>query len=164
MSYTRRVHKTEDIVNPGDLVTVAVKAVDLEKKRIALSLRDAEGDPWAEVLDRFAVGQRVEGVLEKKEKFGYFVRLAPGITGLLPLGSIRRSSAAAAIEKVREGDTLTVAVEEINLPRRRISLAPASENDEGNWRQFSAPNAGSSLGALAEKLQNALSSQKKLRR
>jgi len=161
MSYTRRVNKTEDIVNPGDLVTVAVKALDLEKKRISLSLRDAEGDPWAEVLDRFAVGQRVEGVLEKKEKFGYFVRLAPGITGLLPLGSIRRSASAAALEKAKEGETLTVAVEEINLQRRRISLAPASEGDEGNWQQFSAQSAGSSLGALAEKLQNALSSQKK---
>jgi small subunit ribosomal protein S1 len=164
MSYTRRVHKTEDIVNPGDLVTVVVKAVDLEKKRISLSLRDAEGDPWTEVLDRFGVGQRVEGILEKKEKFGYFVRLAPGITGLLPLGSIRRSSAAADLEKTREGDTLKVAVEEINIQRRRISLAPASEEDEGNWRQFSAPNTGSSLGVMAEKLQRALSSQKKAQR
>jgi len=161
MSYTRRVNRTEDVVNPGDLVTVVVKALDLEKKRISLSLRDAEGDPWAEVLDRFAVGQRVEGVLEKKEKFGYFVRLAPGITGLLPLGSIRRSSSAAALEKAKEGDALHVAVEEINLQRRRISLAPASEGDEGNWQQFSAQSAGPSLGALAEKLQNALSSQKK---
>jgi small subunit ribosomal protein S1 len=164
MSYIRRVHKTEDIVNPGDHVTVVVKAVDLEKKRISLSLRDAEGDPWAEVLEKFGVGQRVEGILEKKEKFGYFVRLAPGITGLLPLGSIRRSSAAADLEKAREGDTLKVAIEEINLQRRRISLAPASEEDEGNWRQFSAPNAGSSLGMLAEKLQSALSSPKKPQR
>jgi small subunit ribosomal protein S1 len=164
MSYTRRVHKTEDIVKPGDIVTVAVKAVDPEKKRISLSLRDAEGDPWAEVLDRFAVGQRVEGVLEKKEKFGYFVRLAPGITGLLPLGSVRRSSAAAALERLKEGGTLTVAVEEINVQRRRISLAPAGEGEEGDWRRFSPSSAGSSLGALAEKLQSALSSQKGPRR
>ncbi|MGE5258037.1 MAG: S1 RNA-binding domain-containing protein, partial [Hyphomicrobiales bacterium] len=164
MSYTRRVHKTEDIVKPGDIVTVVVKAVDLEKKRISLSLRDAEGDPWAEVLDRFPVGQRVEGVLEKKEKFGYFVRLAPGITGLVPLGSIRRSSAAVALEKLREGDTLGVAVEEVNVQRRRISLAPASEGDEADWQRFSSSSRGSSLGALAEKLQSALSSQKKPRR
>jgi small subunit ribosomal protein S1 len=161
MSYTQRVHKTEDILKPGDLATVVVKAVDVEKKRVSLSLRDAEGDPWAEVLERFGVGQRIEGILEKKEKFGYFVRLAPGITGLLPIGGIRRSSAAADLEKSREGDTLKVAIEEINLQRRRISLAPASEEDEGNWRQFSAPSAGSSLGMMAEKLQSALSSQKK---
>jgi small subunit ribosomal protein S1 len=161
LSYTRRVHKTEEIVNPGDAVNVVVKAVDTEKKRISLSLRDAEGDPWAEVLERFAVGQRVDGVLEKKEKFGYFIRLAPGITGLLPMGSIRRSSGAADIEKTREGETISVAVEEINLQRRRISLAPASSEDEGDWQRFSPSSRGSSLGSLAEKLQSAMSSQRK---
>jgi small subunit ribosomal protein S1 len=161
LSYTRRVNKTEEIVNPGDAVSVAVKAVDIEKKRISLSLRDAEGDPWVEVLERFAVGQRVDGVLEKKEKFGYFVRLAPGITGLLPISSIRRSSAASALEKTKEGDTLNVAVEEINLQRRRISLTPSSSADEGEWQRFTPNSRGSSLGALAEKLQSAISSRNK---
>jgi small subunit ribosomal protein S1 len=163
MSYTRRVNKTEDVVKPGDVVTVVVKSVDPEKKRISLSMRDAEGDPWAEVLDRFPVGKRVEGVLEKKEKFGYFVRLAPGITGLLPLGSIRRSGAAAEIEKAREGDTLLVAVEEINVQRRRISLGAASAEDEGDWQSFTQKSpgggSGSSLGSLAEQLQKALRSR-----
>lgn len=161
LSYTRRVHKTEEVVNPGDSVNVAVKAVDVEKKRISLSLRDAEGDPWGEVLERFSVGQRVDGVLEKKEKFGYFVRLAPGITGLLPMGSIRRSSTAAALEKCKEGDALNVAIEEINLQRRRISLAPSSSADESEWQSFAAGGRSSSLGSLAEKLQSAISTQRK---
>lgn len=159
MSYTRRVMKVEDLVNPGDTVTVAVKAVDLEKRRIALSLKEAEGDPWAEVIDLFPAGKRVEGVVEKKEKFGIFVRLAPGITGLLPLGAIRRSSAAAALEKLREGETVLVAVEEVNVPKRRISLAPANEGDEGDWQSFS-PSTKGSFGALAEKLQSALAGRK----
>jgi small subunit ribosomal protein S1 len=103
----------------------------------------------------------VEGVLEKKEKFGYFIRLAPGITGLLPIGSIRRSSTAAALEKSQEGDTLTVAIEEINLQRRRISLAPASAADEGEWQRFTPNSRGSSLGSLAEKLQSAMTAQGK---
>ena len=68
-------------LKPGETVTVVVKVVEPEKRRISLSLRDAEGDPWSEVLERFPAGKRVEGVIEKKEKFGYFVRLAPGITG-----------------------------------------------------------------------------------
>jgi small subunit ribosomal protein S1 len=161
LSYTRRVHKTEDVVNPGDTVNVAVKAVDTEKKRISLSLRDAEGDPWVEVLERFSAGQRVDGVIEKKEKFGFFIRLAPGITGLLPMSSIRRSSSAAALEKSKEGDTVNVAIEEINLQRRRISLTPSSSADEGDWQRFTPNSRGSSLGGLAEKLQSAIHSQKK---
>lgn len=163
MSFTRRVHKAEDLVAPGDAVTVVIKKVEPEKKRISLSLRDAEGDPWAEVLDRFAVGQRVEGILEKKEKFGYFIRLAPGITGLLPIGSIRRSSSAGALEKVKEGDTVAVAIEEINVQRRRISLAPAGAGEEGEWQRFAQNHRESSLGSLADKLQSALASQKKSR-
>jgi small subunit ribosomal protein S1 len=159
MSYTRRVLKVEELVNPGDTVTVAVKAVDLEKRRIALSLKDAEGDPWAEVIERFPAGKRVEGVVEKREKFGIFVRLAPGITGLLPLGSIRRSSAAAALEKLREGEPIWVAVEEVNVPKRRISLLPAGTDEEGDWQTFS-PAAKGSLGALAEKLQSALAGRR----
>ena len=160
MSYTRRVLKVEDLLNPGDTVTVAVKAVDLEKRRIALSLKEAEGDPWADVIELFPAGKRVEGVVEKREKFGMFVRLAPGITGLLPLGSIRRSSAAAALEKIREGETVSVAVEEVNVPRRRISLVPANAGEEGDWQSFS-PAAKGSFGALAEKLQSALAGRKK---
>jgi len=160
MSYTRRVVKPEEVVTPGETVTVVVKVVEPEKRRISLSLRDAEGDPWSEVLERFPAGKRVEGVIEKKEKFGYFVRLAPGITGLLPMGSIRRSSAAGALEKAREGDTLTVAVEEISVPKRRISLALASTDDESEWQSFT-PGPRGSLGALAEKLQNALAGRKK---
>ena len=160
MSYTRRVVKPEEVVKPGETVTVVVKVVEPEKRRISLSLRDAEGDPWSEVLERFPAGKRVEGVIEKKEKFGYFVRLAPGITGLLPMSSIRRSAAAGALEKAREGDTLTVAVEEISVPKRRISLALASTDDESEWQSFT-PGPRGSLGALAEKLQNALAGRKK---
>ncbi len=160
MSYTRRVLKVEELVKPGDTVTVAVKGIDLEKRRIALSLKDAEGDPWAEVIEQFPVGKRTEGVVEKKEKFGIFVRLAPGITGLLPIGSIKRSSAAAMLDKIREGETVSVAVEEVNVPRRRISLAPAGTDEEGDWQHF-APAARGTFGALADKLQSALAGRKK---
>ncbi|MCU0560064.1 MAG: 30S ribosomal protein S1 [Desulfobacterales bacterium] len=159
MSYTRRVMKVEELLTAGDTVTVSVKAVDLEKRRIALSLKEAEGDPWAEAIERFPAGKRVEGVVEKREKFGIFVRLAPGITGLLPLGAIRRSAAAAALEKLREGETVLVAVEEVNVPKRRISLVPANAGEEGDWQSFS-PSTKGSFGALAEKLQSALAGRR----
>jgi small subunit ribosomal protein S1 len=160
MSYTRRVHRCEDVVNPGDLVTTVIKGIEAEKKRIALSLRDAEGDPWSEVLERFPAGQTTQGVIEKKEKFGYFVRLAAGVTGLLPLSVIRRSPAGAEIEKNREGDSITVVVEEVNLQKRRISLAPAGSADEADWQRF-AREPRASMGSMAEKLQSALSDKRR---
>ncbi|HEX5680911.1 MAG TPA: hypothetical protein VFX82_08735, partial [Desulfobacterales bacterium] len=64
------------------------------------------------------------------------------------------------LEKAREGDTLTVAVEEISVPKRRISLALASTDDQSDWQSFT-PGPRGSLGGLAEKLQNALAGRKK---
>ncbi len=160
LSYTRRVNKCEEVVNPGDLVTAVIKSVEIDKKRIALSLRDAEGDPWAEVLERFPAGRQCQGIIEKKEKFGYFVRLAPGITGLLPLSVIRRSAAAAEIEKAKEGEAVNVVVEEVSLQKRRISLAPLSSADENEWQRFS-PSPRASLGSMAEKLKQALTDKQR---
>ena len=80
------------------------------------------------------------------------------LSGALLMGCA--SMHAADVQKAREGDTLLVAVEEVNVQRRRISLAAASADDEGDWRSFTPKSpqggGGSSLGSLAEQLQKAL--------
>lgn len=159
MSYTQRVLKSEDVVSRGESVAVLIKEIDADKRRISLSLREAEGDPWLEMPDNFKVGQIIEGTLEKKEKFGYFIKLAPGITGLLPKSKISKSQKPAAFENLREGDKVAVALSEIDLQGRKISLAPGDSADEQNWQQF-ADNTQSGLGSLAEKLQQALAEKK----
>lgn len=158
MSYQKRILKPEEVVAPGATVAVLIKEIDPEKRRIALSIKDAEGDPWLDVHQNYTVGRTVAGVIEKKEKFGYFIRLAPGITGLLPRSKIGRSANAAAIEKLRDGDTLAVVIEEINLRDRKITLAPGDTADEQDWQRFSR-DAGAAMGSLGEKLKQALASR-----
>ena len=68
MSYQKRILKPEEVVTPGENVFVLVKDLDLTNRRISLSIRDAEGDPWSEVPQKYSVGQTTEGVIEKKEK------------------------------------------------------------------------------------------------
>ena len=160
MSFTRRISDPSEIVTTGDSVTVVIKDIDSGKRRMQLSLRDAQGDPWVEVDDRFSVGQTVEGRLEKREPFGCFINLAPGITGLLPQSLIARSSASGRIQKAREGDAVTVVIESIKADERKMTLAPGDPDSEQNWRQFSASPA-TALGSLGEKLQQALSKEKK---
>ncbi len=159
LSYTRRVNDPADIVTVGEKVSVVVKEIDPEKRRLSLSVRDAEGDPWINVNDQFTIGQAVQGRLEKKEAFGYFVNLAPGITGLLPKSLISRSPEANRIEKTREGDTITVVIEAINPTEHKMTLMPGDADNEQNWQQFSKPSP-SAMGALGEKLQQALSKGK----
>lgn len=159
MSYTKRVIHPEDVVKPGQSVSVLIKEVDLAKRRIGLSIRDAEGDPWLDVEEKFTVGQTVNGTVEKREKFGLFIALTPGIVGLLPKSVIKGSSDASRLEALKPGDEVELVVQSIQAADRRISLGLGVSDDAGDWRQYSQKTAGSDsggLGALGDKLAEAL--------
>jgi small subunit ribosomal protein S1 len=143
MSFEKRITKPQEIVSEGETVSVLIKEIDLEKRRISLSLREAQGDPWLEVPEKFKVAQSTKGVIEKKEKFGYFINLSPGITGLMPKSNFRQSANPKAIEQLR-----------------RITLAPADAEAEQNWEKYTK-DSESAMGSLGEKLQQALASKKK---
>ncbi len=155
MSYTRRIHKAEDVVQPGQSVDVVIKEVDPQKHRIGLSIRDAEGDPWLEIGSKLSKGQPVDGTVEKQEKFGIFVRLAPGIVGLLPRSVVSHSPSAAQIDKLKPGDPIAVTIESVNAAEHKISLKPRDGAAEEDWRKFKESGGGDAMGALGEKLANA---------
>jgi small subunit ribosomal protein S1 len=162
MSYTQRVNKPEDVVQPGQLVSVVVKELDTKKRRIGLSMRDAEGDPWLEVGGKLAKGQSIDGIVEKQESFGIFVRLAPGIVGLLPKSTLSRSPDAAKFEKLKPGDPIPVAVDNINADERKISLKTRDAADSDDWRTFQAETSESApMGSLGEQLARALKKKDK---
>jgi small subunit ribosomal protein S1 len=159
LSYTKRITDPAETVAVGDTVPVVIKDIDSERRRLSLSIRDAEGDPWLDVEDRYSIGQTVEGRLERKQDFGYFINLAPGITGLLPRRLISRSPESARIEKAREGDRIAVVIESINPAERKMTLMPGDPDSEQNWQQFSK-SSPPAVGSLGEKLQQALSKRK----
>jgi len=160
ISYTRRISRPEDVVSPGDRVQVLIKEMDKTKRRISLSIRDVEGDPWAGVEERYRVGQSVKGTVEKQENFGVFVSLEPGVTALLPKSTLREVSKPGGIEKMRPGDHITVVIQRISAGERKITVGPGDEGDEGDWRSFSS-DKGAAVSSLGEKLMEALQSKKK---
>jgi small subunit ribosomal protein S1 len=160
MSFVKRVLKPEDLVAPGDLVTVMIKSFDEGKRRVSLSIRDAEGDPWLEVDDKYPVGRVVSGTIEKTETFGTFVTLEPGITGLLPKPREDLAVASLPIGKLKTGDTVAVAIESVDRGKRRIRLAPADGAAPADWRRYSSAES-SPLGQLGEKLKEALADRSK---
>ncbi len=159
MSYTKRILKPEEILAQGQQIKVMIKEINSDSRRISLSLKDVEGDPWADVLDKYVIGQRLQGRLEKKENFGFFVSLEPGITGLLPRSRIQASPHAAELDKLKQGDTIPVTIEAINQEERKITLSPDMAGDEEDWKKFTINEQ--SLGSLGEKLQQALKAKKK---
>jgi small subunit ribosomal protein S1 len=158
MSYIKRVLNPADEVSSGQTVSVMIKEVDPDKRRISLSLRDAEGDPWLNVPEKYQAGQAVEGVIEKKESFGYFITLEPGITGLLPKSNINKAATPRMIEKLKEGDTVRVIIEKIHAVDRKITLCPADLAEESDWKTFTK-DSQKSMSPLAEKLQKALNAK-----
>jgi small subunit ribosomal protein S1 len=163
MSYKKRVKKPEELVSVGDIVDVMVKEIDAASRRISLSMKDAEGDPWIAINEKYSVEQVVEGMVERKERYGYFVTLEPGITGLLPRSKIASSYAAQEIEKKREGDAITVCIDEIDPANRRITLAPGDFHEGGDWKGF-ASESKKSFGSLGDKLKSALDTKGKKRK
>lgn len=160
LSYVKRIFDPEDVVKGGDIVSVKIKEIDIANRRISLSLREADGDPWQEVPEKFPVGGKVQATVEKREKFGLFMTLAPGITGLLPKSKWKDSPDASKIEALRPGETLEVNVDEIDLSKRKITLGVGEAKVEDDWRQFSKKAAPAPAGGLAEKLMEAMARKK----
>ncbi len=153
MSYLKRVLKPEDVIAAGDNVPVMIKTVDPEARRIGLSMRDAEGDPWEGLTERYKKGQMVQGVVEKRENFGLFVRLEPGVVGLLPGSRLERGENEAAVN-AKPGDVISVTVDAIDMDKRRISLATLEAGQGEDWEEFSGREE--TMGSLGEQLKKAM--------
>lgn len=162
MTYARRVLRPDDVVSAGETVSVVIKDIDPLKKRISLSIKDAEGDPWVNIESKYPIGKIVSGVIEKKEPFGFFITLEPGITGLLPKSKMEAASSSQT-DKLKVNDVIPVFVETINTKDRKVSLSMGDAADKDEWKNFvpdNKPAVASSFGALGEKLQAALKSKK----
>lgn len=165
MSYTQRVHKPADFVKEGEQVSVKIKSIDPDSRRIGLSMKDAEGDPWLDVADKYRAGQKVEGTVEKQEQFGIFIQLEPGITGLLPKSVYTRSENASKYEKLRAGETVEITVAMVKADERKISLTTGDVEDDGDWKEFAPkkqqkPSDGGGMGLLGTALQDAFNKKK----
>lgn len=88
MSWVKKVRKPSDILKQGDTVEVVILSVNRDARRISLGLKQALGDPWAEVPRRFPVGSVIEGPVVRLMKFGAFVQLTEGVEGLVHVSEI----------------------------------------------------------------------------
>lgn len=118
-----RVGHPREVVQIGDEVDVYVLGIDRDRKRIALSLRRCQPEPWTTVTDRYHLGQLVQGEISQLATFGAFVRIEDGIEGLIHLSELSDTPIAHAREVVKEGDPVTVRVIRIDPVHRRIGLS-----------------------------------------
>ncbi|EPR43714.1 RNA binding S1 domain protein [Desulfovibrio sp. X2] len=174
MAHGRRIMKADEVVTPGQTVTVSIKDLDPVKRRISLSIKDAEGDPWGGVVEGLSVGAEVKGTVESFGKYGLFVTLFPGVTGLLPKSKLAQApkERREELEKAKPGDEVSVFVDEIKPTERKITLGAGRSEESAeprDWKKHTsagrAPsqNGGHSggMGLLGEKLAEAMARKKK---
>jgi len=160
MSHTRRVLRPEDVVAEGEQVQVVIKAIDQDSKRISLSIKDALGDPWTGISTKYIPGAVVKVTLEKKESFGLFMNLEPGVTGLMPMSNIRNSSSSADYDKLKPGDSVSVLVQEVDEDKRRITLASPEQKDSEDWKQFAQNRKKDTMGTMESLFREAMNKKK----
>lgn len=148
-----RVQRAEDMLSVGDLVEVKVMRLerDGEKLKITLSLKALTTDPW-DALDTIAPRGRVlAGQVTRLADFGAFVRLAPGVEGLLHVSELgaRVSHPSDALDV---GQQLLVTVKDVDPAKRRVGLALSGEGArEGETAKDLRPVLGAVVRATVEK-------------
>jgi small subunit ribosomal protein S1 len=123
MSWIKKVRTPSDIVKPGDTVEAVILGVSPGERRISLGLKQALGDPWADVATKFEVGSVVEGPVTSLTKFGAFVQLVEGVEGLIHVSDMsaeKRINHPSDILKV--GQQVKAQVLEVDTAKRRLKL------------------------------------------
>jgi small subunit ribosomal protein S1 len=123
MSWSKKARKPSDVVKAGDTVDVVILGVNQSDRRISLGLKQALGDPWAEVTQKFPAGAVVEGAVTSLTKFGAFVQVAEGVEGMIHVGDISAEKRLNAPSDVlRVGQVVKALVLECDLEKRRLRL------------------------------------------
>ncbi len=136
-----RVNHPSEVLHVGQEVEVQVLGVDKEKKKIALSIKRAEVDPWTTVEQRYQVGQLVKGIVTKIAPFGAFARIEDGVEGLIHLSELLPGQDPKTA--LHEGQELTLRILRIESERRRLGLSvrQAVEPDQEQAAE-AAPSTG----------------------
>jgi len=122
LSWDRLQHPKE-MLEIGQEVKVKVINIDLEKRRIGLSMRALQEDPWKSRVESFSVGQLVEGTITRLTKFGAFARLEGDIEGLIHISELSENRVEHPKEVLKEGEVKTLRVIRIDPENHRIGLS-----------------------------------------
>ncbi|MDH5752028.1 MAG: 30S ribosomal protein S1 [Deltaproteobacteria bacterium] len=136
MSWTRKIRHPSKLFNISDNVEAVVKDLDIERKRISLSIKEAEPNPWETIHTKFPVGSVVRGKVRNITDFGIFVGLDEGIDGLVHVSDLswsQRQRKPSAFAK--KGDEIEVKILHIDPDKERLSLG-IKQLTEDPWKSL----------------------------
>lgn len=152
LSWTDRNVKPSDVVNIGDEIQVKIQSVDLDQRRISLSVRETQPNPWLEAAQTYTPGTVIEGEVKNVTDFGIFVGVADGIDGLIHISDIAWvRDFQHPSERFQKGDTVRAVVTQVDVENERFSLSIKDLTDNP-WDQIAKDYpSGSELEAKVTK-------------
>lgn len=130
-----RIKHPKEVVAIGDKLEVYVKSFDPEKKRVSLSAKKAEDNPWTKFLAEFAVGDVVKVQIVSITPFGAFAQIIPGVDGLIHISQIALERVTNVAQVLSVGQVVEAKITEIDEEKSRVSLSikelltPAAEDE-----------------------------------
>ena len=118
-----RVNHPSDVLQSGDEVGVYVLNVDRQAKKIGLSLKRLQPDPWTTVEERYQAGQLVEGTITNVVSFGAFTRVEEGLEGLIHISELAEGNFLHPRNVVKEGDVVTARILIVDSAKHRLGLS-----------------------------------------
>jgi small subunit ribosomal protein S1 len=136
MSWTKKVVNPSKILSVGDEVEAIVSELDMDQRRISLSLRQTERNPWEELSDTFPVGSVIEGKVRNLTDFGAFVEITEGIDGLIHVSDMSWTKRVKhPSEVLKKGDVVRARITNIDAENQRVSLS-IKEFMPNEWEDF----------------------------
>jgi small subunit ribosomal protein S1 len=124
MSWGKKLRSASTLVKPGETVDAVILGVNAGERRISLGLKQALGDPWVEVAQRFAAGTIIEGPVVSITKFGAFVQLAEGVEGMIHISEMSAEKRINHPQEVLKlGQLIKAQVLAVDAEKRQLRLS-----------------------------------------
>ena len=129
LSWNNIKHPSE-VVKVGDEIEVYVKSYDPENQKVSLGYKKEEDNPWEKLKNEYPIGSEFEAPVVSITKFGAFVRILPGIDGLVHISEISNERVNKVSDVLKVGDMVKVKLINVDFDRKRISLSMKACLDE----------------------------------
>ena len=127
-----RVKHPKEVVAIGDKLEVTVKSFDPEKKRVSLTAKKPEDNPWTKFMNEFAVGDVVKVQVVSITPFGAFAQIIPGVDGLIHISQISLERVTDVSKVLSVGQIVEAKITEIDEEKSRVSLSIKALLDGGD--------------------------------
>lgn len=149
----KRVESVEDVVSEGDSVVAFIQGIDEESKKISLSLKNPDEDPWRLAADEYGVGSVVSAKVLRIIDKGAFVQVKEGLEAYIPLGEMSEDHIKRVEDVVNIGDVVTAKIIKFNAANKRmmLSIKELTKEPEEDFTQYMSVG-DDAIGTIGEVL------------